>query len=87
VENRARIAAVSEQLAQERELSEQSGQQENAAIAILNTAGAPFSVLFTLWLSLIKGKKRHLLVDTLGLVLHALVTAANACRHQSHADR
>jgi transposase len=26
---------------------------------------------------LIKGKKRHLLVDTLGLVLHALVTAAN----------
>jgi hypothetical protein len=36
VENRARIAAVSEQLAHERELSEQSGQQENAAIAILN---------------------------------------------------
>ena len=26
---------------------------------------------------LIKGKKRHVLVDTLGLVLHALVTAAN----------
>jgi transposase len=26
---------------------------------------------------LIKGKKRHLLVDTLGLVLHVLVTAAN----------
>ncbi len=26
---------------------------------------------------LIKGKKRHLLVDTLGLVLHSLVTAAN----------
>ena len=26
---------------------------------------------------LIKGKKRHLLVDTLGLVLHALVTAAD----------
>ena len=25
---------------------------------------------------LIKGKKRHVLVDTLGLVLHALVTAA-----------
>ena len=26
---------------------------------------------------LIKGKKRHVLVDTLGLVLHALVTAAD----------
>src|SRR3954469_17684126 len=26
---------------------------------------------------LIKGKKRHVLVDMLGLVLHALVTAAN----------
>ena len=26
---------------------------------------------------LIKGKKRHLLVDKLGLVLHALVTAAD----------
>ena len=26
---------------------------------------------------LIKGKKRHLLVDTLGLALHALVTAAD----------
>src|ERR1039458_9646003 len=26
---------------------------------------------------LIKGKKRHVLVDTLGLLLHALVTAAN----------
>ena len=26
---------------------------------------------------LIKGKKRHLLVDTLGLVLHAIVTAAD----------
>jgi len=25
----------------------------------------------------IKGKKRHLLVDTLGLVLHTLVTAAD----------
>src|ERR1039458_9852577 len=27
--------------------------------------------------NLIKGKKRHVLVDTLGLLLHALVTAAN----------
>ncbi len=36
VEDRACIGAVSEQLAQERELSEQSGQQENAAVAILN---------------------------------------------------
>src|SRR4051812_21976986 len=26
---------------------------------------------------LIKGKKRHVLVDTMGLVLHVLVTAAN----------
>lgn len=86
VEDRACIGAVSEQLAQERELSEQSGQQENAAVAILNIgrshqrvqhqtqridqdvallaldqlagikamridAGAPFSALFTLWLS------------------------------------
>ena len=35
-EDRSRIGAVSEQLAQERELSKQSGQQENATVAILN---------------------------------------------------
>ncbi len=81
------IGAVGEQLAQERELSEQSGQQEDAAVAILNVGGrhqrvqhqaqrmdqevtllsldqlagikavwvdgsAPFSALFTLWLSI-----------------------------------
>jgi hypothetical protein len=47
----------------------------------------PFSALFTLWLSMMaaidphgydagkkmKGKKRHILVDTLGLLLHAIV--------------
>jgi len=87
VEDGACIGAVSEQLAQERELSEQSGQQEYAAVAILNIGGshqhlqheahrvdqdvtllpldqlagikavwvdarAPFSALFTLWLSI-----------------------------------
>ena len=86
-EDRSRIGAVSEQLAQERELSKQSGQQENATVAILNIgrshqrvqhqaqridqdvtllpldqlagikavwvdARAPFSALFTLWLSI-----------------------------------
>jgi hypothetical protein len=87
VEDRPCIGAISEQLAQERELPEQSGQQEDAAIAILNVGGshqrvqheaqridqdmalltldqlagikavrvdggAPFSALFTLWLSI-----------------------------------
>ena len=87
VEDRPRIGAVSEQLAQEWELSEQSGQQEDAAVAVLNIgrsdervqheaqridqdvsllpldqlagikavwidASAPFSALFTLWLSI-----------------------------------
>jgi hypothetical protein len=87
VEDRACIGAISEQLAQERELSEQSGHQDNAAVAILNIGrghqrvqhqtqridqevtllpldqlagikavwvdgGAPFSALFTLWLSI-----------------------------------
>jgi hypothetical protein len=87
VEDRACIGAVSEQFAQKWELSEQSGQQENAAVAILNVgrshqrvqhqaqridqdvsllaldqlagikavridASAPFSALFTLWLSI-----------------------------------
>jgi hypothetical protein len=79
--------AVGEQLAQERELSEQGGQQPDAAVAVLNVGGghqgvqhqpqcidqdmallaldqlagieamwvdarAPFSALFTLWLSI-----------------------------------
>ena len=86
-EDRSRIGAVGEQLAQERELSKQSGQQENATVAILNIgrshqrvqhqaqridqdvtlltfdqlagieamrvdARAPFSALFTVWLSI-----------------------------------
>ena len=85
-EYRPRIGAVGEQLAQERELPEQSGQQQDTAVAILNIGGshqrvqhqaqrvdqdmplltldqlagiktvwvdarAPFSALFTLWLS------------------------------------
>ena len=87
VENRSCIGAVGEQLAQERELPEQSGQQEDTTVAILNIgsrhqrvqhqtqcidqdmtllaldqlagikavrvdARAPFSALFTLWLSM-----------------------------------
>lgn len=87
VEDGACIGAVSKQLAQERELSEQSGQQDNATVAILNIGGshqrvqhqaqridqdvtlltfdqlagieamrvdarAPFSALFTVWLSI-----------------------------------
>lgn len=86
-EDRPCICTVSEQLAQERELSEQSGQQEDPAVAVLNIGGshqrvqhesqrvdqevtllaldqlagikavavdasAPFSALFTLWLSI-----------------------------------
>ena len=86
-ENRPCIGTVGKQLAQEGELSAQSGQQQDAAIAILNIggghqrvqhqaqrvdqdvallaldqlagikavgvdAGAPFSALFTLWLSI-----------------------------------
>ena len=86
-EDRPCVGAISEQLLQERELPEQSGQQEDAAIAILNIGGsdervqhqaqrvdqevtllpldqfagikavwvdgrAPFSALFTLWLSI-----------------------------------
>ena len=87
VEDRPRIGAVGEQFTQEGELSKQSGQQQDAAVAILNVggshlrvqhqaqcvgqdvtlltldqfacikavrinAGAPFSALFTLWLSI-----------------------------------
>lgn len=87
VENWSRIGPVGEQLAQERELPEQSCQQQDAAVAILNIGGshqrmqhqaqrvdqdmafltldqlasiktvrlnarAPFSALFTLWLSI-----------------------------------
>ena len=87
VENRPRVGTVSEQLAQERELPEQSRQQQDTAVAVLNIggshqrvqyqaqrvdqdvtllaldqfagikavrvdAGAPFSALFTLWLSI-----------------------------------
>jgi hypothetical protein len=86
-EDRSRIGAVGEQPAQERELSEQSGQHEDATVAVLNIGGsyhhvqhqaqridqdvtllaldqlagieavgidarAPFSALFTLWLSI-----------------------------------
>ena len=86
LEDRASIGAVCEQLPQERELSEQGGQQQHTAVAILNVSGrhqrvqqqtefvdenvallaldqlacieamrvdgrAPFSELFTLWLS------------------------------------
>lgn len=40
VEDRPCVGAISEQLAQERELPEQSGQQEDAAIAILNVGGS-----------------------------------------------
>lgn len=82
-----RIGAISEQFAQERELSEQGGQQQDTAVAVLNIGGrhqrvqhqaqrvdqhmtlltldqlagikavrvdgrAPFSALFTLWLSI-----------------------------------
>jgi hypothetical protein len=36
MEDRARIGAISKQLAQERELAEQRGQQHDAAVAILN---------------------------------------------------
>ena len=39
LEDRSRIAAVCEQLAQERELPEQGGQQQHAAIAILHVGG------------------------------------------------
>ena len=87
VEDRSCVGAIGEQFAQERELSEQSGQQQHAAVAILNIGGghqrvqhqaqrvdqdvallapdqlagikavwvdvrAPFSALFTLWLSI-----------------------------------
>jgi len=87
LEDRSGVSAIGEQLAQEWELSEQSGQQEDAAVAILNIGGsyqrvqhqaqcvdedvtlltldqlagikavwvdarAPFSALFTLWLSI-----------------------------------
>ena len=87
VEDGSCVGAISEQLLQERELSEQGGQQEDAAVAILNIGGsdervqyqaqrvdqemtllaldqltgikavwvdarAPFSALFTLWLSI-----------------------------------
>jgi len=39
VEDRPRIGFVGEQLVKERELSEQAGQQQNAAVAILNVGG------------------------------------------------
>ena len=87
LEDRSSVGAVGEQFAQERELSEQSGQQPNATIAVLYVRGshqrvqqqthcvdqdvallaldqlagieavrvdgrAPFSALFTLWLSI-----------------------------------
>jgi hypothetical protein len=87
LEDRSCIGAVGEQLAQEGELSEQSGQQQDAAVTVLNVGGrhqrvqyqtqridenmallafdqlagiepmrvdnkAPFSALFTLWLSI-----------------------------------
>ena len=86
LEDWAGIGAVGEQLPQERELSEQGGQQQDTAVAVLNVCGrhqrvqqqtefvdqnvallaldqlacieamrvdgrAPFSALFTLWLS------------------------------------
>jgi len=86
LEDRANISAVCEQLAQERELSKQGGDQQHTAVAVLNVSGgyqrvqqqtefvdenvalfaldqlacikavrvdgrAPFSALFTLWLS------------------------------------
>ena len=38
-EDRSAVGAVREQLPQERELSEQGGQQQNAAIAVLNVSG------------------------------------------------
>ena len=87
VEDRPCVGTISEQLAQERKLPEQSGQQEDATISILNIGrshqrvqyqaervdqemtllaldqlagieavrvdgSAPFSALFTLWLSI-----------------------------------
>ena len=86
LEDRAIISAVCEQFPQERELSKQGGNQQHAAVAVLNVSGgyqrlqqqtefvdenaalftldqlacieamrvdgrAPFSALFTLWLS------------------------------------
>ena len=39
MEHRPRIGAVGEQLPEERELSEQGGQQQHAAVAILNIGG------------------------------------------------
>jgi hypothetical protein len=87
VEDRSCIGAIREQFAQEREPAEQSGQQEDATVTVLNIGGshqcvqhqaqrinqdmallaldqlagikavwvdarAPFSALFTLWLSI-----------------------------------
>lgn len=40
LEDRSRIGAVCEQLAQERELSEQGGQQQHTAVAVLNVGGS-----------------------------------------------
>ena len=40
LEDRSRIGAVGEQLAQEGELSEQGGQQQHAAIAVLHVGGS-----------------------------------------------
>jgi hypothetical protein len=89
LEDRSCIGAVGEQLAQEREPSEQGGQQQDATVAVLNVGGshqrmqhqtqrvdqemallafdqlarikamrvdgrAPFSALFTLWLSMMQ---------------------------------
>ena len=40
LENRSRIRAVCEQFAQERKLSEQGGQQQHTAVAVLNVGGS-----------------------------------------------
>ena len=39
LEDRPRVSAVGEQLAEERKLSEQGGQQQDATVAILNVGG------------------------------------------------
>ena len=39
LEDRPRIGAIGKQLAEERELSEQGGQQQDAAVAVLNVSG------------------------------------------------
>lgn len=39
-EDRPRVSAIGEQFAQERELAEQSGQQQDATVAVLNVGGS-----------------------------------------------